>query len=162
MCLHKETTTGTHFIFGEPLLLSGTLLAFFDVTGLDTLFESSTNTLQNTMQFVLAGLEPHLDTLNDTLKVLAIRIGNIVAFMPLALVIATVSLTDGLSQGRVRQANAARESAAIYHRAKYWRMGIIWLTCLTYFLLPLPFASRDVVNTPCFIRYPDLSASQIS
>ena len=111
---------------------------FFDVTGVDTLFESSTNTLQNTMQFVLAGLEPHLDTLNDTLKVLAIRIGNIVAFMPLALVIATVSLTDGLSQRKIRQANAARESAAIYHRAKYWRMGIIWLTCLTYFCSPFP------------------------
>lgn len=90
------------------------------------------------MQFVLAGLEPHLDTLNDTLKVLAIRIGNIVAFMPLALVIATVSLTDGLSQRKIRQANAARESAAIYHRAKYWRMGIIWLTCLTYFCSPFP------------------------
>ena len=116
----------------------GLYWVFFEITGLDTLFEQPTNSFHNTAQVLLSGIEPHMGTLNDTLKVLAIRIGNLFAFLPLAFLIIAASFSDGLMQRKVRQANADRESAAIYHRAKYWRMGILWLTCLTYLCSPIP------------------------
>ena len=47
------------------------------------------------------------------------------------------ALFDGLMQCKIRQKNASRESAGIYHRAKYWRTGLVSLVILIYLCLPI-------------------------
>ena len=44
---------------------------------------------------------------------------------------------------KVRQQNAGRESAAIYHRAKFWRTGILWTTIFIY--LSMPFSIDPII-----------------
>lgn len=71
---------------------------------------------------------------DETLKVIAIRLGNISLFLGLAMILFGAALIDGLTMRAIRQKNASRESAGIYHRAKYWRVGITWLSVLVYLL----------------------------
>lgn len=85
-------------------------------------------------------LIPRLDLLkhfDKTLQVISIRIGNICLFIGLAALLYILALIDGLVMRRIRQENASRESAGIYHRAKYWRSGIIWLSILFYLCSPI-------------------------
>lgn len=74
---------------------------------------------------------------DETLKVIAIRLGNISLFLGLAMILFGAALIDGLTMRAIRQKNASRESAGIYHRAKYWRVGITWLSVLVYLSLPI-------------------------
>lgn len=84
-------------------------------------------------------LMPRLDLLkhfDKTLQLISLRIGNIFLFVGLAFTTYVLALIDGLVMRRIRQKNASRESAGIYHRAKYWRSGIIWLSILFYLCSP--------------------------
>lgn len=73
---------------------------------------------------------------DSTLKVIAIRIGNLSLFAGLAILYFVVAVTDGLVMRAIRQKNASRESAGIYHRAKYWRVGITYIGIMFYLCLP--------------------------
>lgn len=91
-------------------------------------------------------LMPRLDLLqhfDNTLKVIAIRIGNISLYLGLAVLLYLLATIDGLVMRAIRQRNASRESAGIYHRAKYWRVGITWLSIMVY--LCMPFAIHPYI-----------------
>lgn len=86
-------------------------------------------------------LEPnryYLERFDQTLRIIALRLGNAAFIGLFALYIAVPVLTDGFVQRRIRQDNASRESAGIYHRAKYWRTGIISCSLLVYLSCPWP------------------------
>ena len=84
-------------------------------------------------------LEPnrrHLERFDQALRIISLRLGNAVFFAMFALYLAVPALADGFVQRRIRQENASRESAGIYHRAKYWRIGILSAGLLAYLSWP--------------------------
>lgn len=58
-------------------------------------------------------------------QLVGLRAGILVRFLPLMAFLYAVGLTDGLSQRAVRRSQAARESAGLYHRAKYAQVVIV-------------------------------------
>lgn len=117
---------------------SGLSFMFFDLTGINVALQASgpADAGYGFKKMLLKhyDLLRHLDA---TIKVIAIRIGNISLFLTLILIVFITALIDGLVQRAIRQKNASRESAGIYHRAKYWRVGIVWLSLMTYLALPV-------------------------
>lgn len=112
--------------------------AFFDWTGINRALQAQ-NESDAGYRFK-SYLQTHREWLkhfDNTLKVIAIRLGNVSLFIGLALILNLLAITDGLVMRAVRQSNASRESAGIYHRAKYWRTGIIWISILLYLSLPV-------------------------
>lgn len=117
---------------------SGLGTAFFDWTGINRALQARNET--DAGYRFKTYLQPRIEWLkhfNNTLKVTAIRLGNICLFIGLAVLLNLLALSDGLVMRAVRQKNASRESAGIYHRAKYWRTGITWISILLYLSLPL-------------------------
>lgn len=95
-------------------------------------------------------LEPnrrHLERFDQALRIISLRLGNAVFFALFALYLAIPALTDGFVQRRIRQENASRESAGIYHRAKYWRIGILSAGLLAYLSWP-------TVTSPLWLMLP--------
>lgn len=78
-----------------------------------------------------------LQHFDNTLKVIAIRLGNISLYLGLVILLYFLAAIDGLVMRAIRQSNASRESAGIYHRAKYWRVGITWLSLMLYLCIPV-------------------------
>lgn len=56
-----------------------------------------------------------------------LRAGILVRFLPLLALLYVVGAVDGLSQRAIRRAQAARESASLYHRAKYGQVVVLAL-----------------------------------
>ncbi|MGB4882838.1 MAG: DUF4400 domain-containing protein [Neisseria sp.] len=111
---------------------------FFDVTGVKAIFEDvPINDFQQIIVNSLYSYKDNLEILNQTLKIISIRLGNLFAYLPLFVCLASVALFDGLMQRKIRQQNASRESAGIYHRAKYWRTGLVSLVTLAYLCAPV-------------------------
>ena len=88
-------------------------------------------------------LEPgydYLERFDQTIRIISLRLGNIIFLSILAVYLTVLTAADGLVQRRIRQENASRESAGIYHRAKYWRIGIISSSMLLYLSCPWPLS----------------------
>lgn len=117
---------------------------FFDWTLVNTALQAQN---ENDLGYKFKNyLMPRLDLLqhfDNTLKVIAIRIGNISLYLGLAVLLYLLAAIDGLVMRAIRQRNASRESAGIYHRAKYWRVGITWLSIMVY--LCMPFAIHPYI-----------------
>ena len=79
----------------------------------------------------------HIQNFDDTLKVISMRIGNIAIYLFFTIYLSIIALIDGLNARKIRQANAARESASLYHRAKFLRTGILWSSVFIYLTLPI-------------------------
>ena len=89
------------------------------------------------------------------------RIAIFLSMLPLLCLLYCVSVIDGLSRRAIRRANAERESASIYHRAK---LGQIWLLAVgltTYLALPLSI-SPALVLTPLAITLGYLIRTQMA
>ena len=98
-------------------------------------------------------LQPHsalLSGFDRTLKTISVRLGHLSYFAGLAIVLCLVGLIDGFVARAIRQKNAGRESAGLYHRAKYWRTGILWLSMIAYLASPTPI-SPNWLFIPCAI-----------
>lgn len=111
---------------------------FFDWTYINTALKAQKES-DSGYQFKQV-LLPYMEVLrhfDETLKVISIRLGNISLFIGLSIIFFVVACIDGLTMRAIRQKNASRESAGIYHRAKYWRVGITWLSILIYLSLPI-------------------------
>lgn len=78
---------------------------------------------------------------NNTLKVISIRVGNISLILVYTIYLSFLALIDGLTQRKIRQANASRESATIYHYAKRSRTAIFWGFILLYLSSPIAIAT---------------------
>ena len=79
----------------------------------------------------------YIQQFNGTLKIISMRLGNAAIYIFYALFLGIIALIDGLNARKIRQANAARESASLYHRAKYLRTGILWSSIFLYLVLPI-------------------------
>lgn len=111
---------------------------FFDWTRINTALKAQTE--NDSGYHFKKVLSPHTELLqhfDETLKVISIRLGNISLFLGLAAILFCTAIIDGFVMRAIRQKNASRESAGIYHRAKYWRVGITWMSILLYLSLPI-------------------------
>ena len=71
-------------------------------------------------------------------QLVGIRAGVFLRFLPLFLLLYAVGTFEGLCQRAVRRAQAARESANIYHRAKYTQVVILGMGLVCALVLPMP------------------------
>ena len=124
------------YVYQKSYLFLSTL--FFEWTGINQALQSNSEKDPN-YQFKVKYIEPHLDKLNKfdlTLKLTSLRLGYIAYFGILTMILTFVAVVDGFVNRAIRQKNASRESAGIYHRAKYWRSGILWLGIITFLAWP--------------------------
>ncbi len=110
---------------------------FFDLTGVNKALQAKPDDIGYEFKKIIKENYQVLTHLSDTLKVISLRIGNIALFIVLTVIVFMTAVIDGLVNRAVRQANSSRESAGIYHRAKYWRIGILWMSLMIYLCLPV-------------------------
>jgi integrating conjugative element membrane protein (TIGR03747 family) len=60
-------------------------------------------------------------------QVVGVRLATLVRFSPLLLLLYGVGAADGLTQRAIRRACGGRESASLYHRAKYLQVALLGL-----------------------------------
>jgi hypothetical protein len=73
-------------------------------------------------------------------QLLGLRAGILVRFLPLLALLYAVGVAEGLSQRAIRRAQAARESASLYHRAKYVQVVVLALGGSALLVWPAPVA----------------------
>jgi len=73
-------------------------------------------------------------------QLLGLRAGILARFLPLLALLYAVGAAEGFSQRAIRRAQAARESASLYHRAKYGQVVVLALGGAMMFVLPAPVA----------------------
>ncbi|MCA2966879.1 MAG: DUF4400 domain-containing protein, partial [Acidobacteriaceae bacterium] len=73
-------------------------------------------------------------------QLLGLRAGILVRFLPLLALLYAVGVAEGLSQRAIRRARAARESASLYHRAKYGQVVVLALGGSALLVWPSPVA----------------------
>ena len=60
-------------------------------------------------------------------QLLGVRFATLIRFLPLLLLLYTVGTVDGLTERAIRRSCGGRESASLYHRAKYLQMVALGL-----------------------------------
>jgi len=73
-------------------------------------------------------------------QLLGLRSGSLVRLLPLLALLYAVGVAEGLSQRAIRRARAARESASLYHRAKYGQVVVLALGGSALLVWPSPVA----------------------
>ena len=73
-------------------------------------------------------------------QLLGLRAGILARFLPLLALLYVVGAAEGLSQRAIRRAQAARESASLYHRAKYGQVVVLALGGSVLLVWPAPVA----------------------
>ena len=73
-------------------------------------------------------------------QLLGLRAGILARFLPLLALLYAVGAAEGLSQRAIRRAQAARESASLYHRAKYAQVVVLALGGAVVLVWPAPVA----------------------
>lgn len=73
-------------------------------------------------------------------QLLGVRIGILGCYLPLLVVLYATGVIDGLSRRMVRRARVGRESASLYHRAKYLQVVILALGSFVVLVWPAPVA----------------------
>ncbi len=73
-------------------------------------------------------------------QLLGLRAGIFARFLPLLVLLYAVGAAEGLSQRAIRRAQAARESASLYHRAKYVQVVVLALGGAVVLVWPSPVA----------------------
>lgn len=124
---------------------------FYGLTGIDRM--SAYGPTDSVEEFTWRALEQYQDKLSvfdQSLKIIAVRIGNILAYAPLFAIALAATGFDGLMQRKIRQDNATRESSAIYNLAVYWRFGVLWTSIILYLSLPFSLPS-EILLVPIVI-----------
>jgi len=60
-------------------------------------------------------------------QLLGVRFATLIRFLPLLLLLYLVGTVDGLTERAIRRSCGGRESASLYHRAKYLQMVVLGL-----------------------------------
>jgi len=60
-------------------------------------------------------------------QLLGVRFATLMRFWPLLLIFNVVGIADGLTARAIRRCGGGRESASLYHRAKYFQMVLLGL-----------------------------------
>ena len=71
-------------------------------------------------------------------QLVGLRAGILIRFLPLLILLYAIGATDGVSQRAIRQAQAGRESASLYHRAKYAQIVVLATGVVGVLVWPAP------------------------
>lgn len=71
-------------------------------------------------------------------QLLGVRMATLVRFVPLLLLLYAVRAADGLTKRAIRRSCGGRESASLYHRAKYLQMAVLGLGGVALLVWPGP------------------------
>ena len=71
-------------------------------------------------------------------QLLGVRFATLMRFLPLLLLLYAVGTADGLTERAIRRSCGGRESASLYHRAKYFQMAVLGLGGVTVLVWPGP------------------------
>jgi hypothetical protein len=69
-------------------------------------------------------------------QVLGVRFATLVRFLPLLLLMYAVGTADGLTERAIRRSCGGRESASLYHRAKYLQVVVLGLGGVALLIWP--------------------------
>ena len=61
-------------------------------------------------------------------QLLGVRLATLIRFLPLLLLFYVVGMSDGLTERAIRRSCGGRESASLYHRAKYSQLVVLGLS----------------------------------
>ena len=73
-------------------------------------------------------------------QLLGVRSAILTRFLPLLLLLYAVGTVDGLTERAIRRSCGGRESASLYHRAKYLQMAVLGLGGMALLVWPGPVA----------------------
>ena len=73
-------------------------------------------------------------------QLLGVRFATFMRFLPLLLLLYAVGAADGLTERAIRRSCGGRESASLYHRAKYLQMAVLGLGGVALLVWPGPVA----------------------
>jgi hypothetical protein len=73
-------------------------------------------------------------------QLLGVRFAILIRFLPLLLLLNAVGVVDGLTARAIRRSCGGRESASLYHRAKYLQMVVLGLGSVVMLVWPGPVA----------------------
>jgi len=73
-------------------------------------------------------------------QLLGVRFATLMRFLPLLLFMYAVGTADGLTERAIRRSCGGRESASLYHRAKYLQMVVLGLGSVALLVWPGPAA----------------------
>jgi len=73
-------------------------------------------------------------------QLLGVRFATLMRFLPLLLLLYAVGTADGLTERAIRRSCGGRESASLYHRAKYLQMAVLGLGGVVLSVWPGPVA----------------------
>jgi hypothetical protein len=79
-------------------------------------------------------------------QLLGIRFAILIKFLPLLLLLSAVGVVDGLAARAIRRSCGGRESASLYHRAKYLQMVLLGLGSVALLVWPGPVAWEECVG----------------
>jgi len=71
-------------------------------------------------------------------QLLGVRFATLMRFLPLLLLLYAVGTADGLTERAIRRSCGGRESASLYHRAKYLQMVVLGLGGVALLIWPGP------------------------
>jgi hypothetical protein len=73
-------------------------------------------------------------------QLLGVRFATLIRFLPLLMLLNAVGVVDGLTARAIRRSCGGRESASLYHRAKYLQMMVLGLGSVALSVWPGPVA----------------------
>ncbi len=133
---------GAGEITGPANLLYGLV---FEVTGIHDMglrfADASALSIPDTV--VRRSYLAHRDAIETAMlgtQLLGVRFATFMRFLPLLLVLYMVGAADGLTERAIRRSCGGRESASLYHRAKYLQMVALGLGGVALLVWPRPVA----------------------
>ena len=135
----------------------------FEATGIHDMglrFADPSATLSIPDTIVRGGYVAHRDAIEAAMigtQLLGVRIATLVRFAPLLALLYLAGTADGLAQRAIRRAGGGRESASLYHRAKYLQVTLLALGTVTLLVWPgavawQPYATLLVLGTAALAR----------
>ena len=69
-------------------------------------------------------------------QLLGMRFAMLMRFLPLLMLLYAVGTVDGLTERAIRRSCGGRESASLYHRAKYLQLAVLGLSGVALLVWP--------------------------
>ena len=140
--LAEQQGGGTGAIAGPANFLYSVI---FEATGIDDMgrqfAERSALSVPDTI--VRRAYVAHREAIETAMiatQLLGVRMAVLVRFTPLLLLLYTIGAADGLTARAIRRSCGGRESASLYHRAKYLQISVLGLGGGALLVWPGPVA----------------------
>jgi len=109
-------------------------------TGLRFREEASMSIPDTIMRSAWIARQEQIEAAMLSTQLLGLRMGVFLNFLPLLVLLYAVGTAEGFSQRTIRRAQVARESASLYHRAKYGLIVTLALGGAALLVWPAPVA----------------------